>query len=316
MLLHVLNGDATRVSLERSGVPGDITVWADVLHDGPVPEVPAARLAAIRADHLTRRFGDAEIVEREQERQDALDRYDRYEEVVFWFEHDLFDQLLLLRHLHWLSEIDHGSTKFSLICRGDYLGNRSPERLHDLFPTRQPITEEQIDAGRQGWNRFRAADPSGLVTWVDTGGAASLEFMAGALRRLFEEFPSTRDGLSRTERQGLQAIRDGATTLADAFVTSQRQEEAFFMGDWAFWDMMRRLAGGPGPLVSAAFPPADHPSGAEHVSLTDAGRRVLECKADLVAVNGIDRWIGGVHLTPSNCWRWDGLALAMLNSEF
>jgi hypothetical protein len=32
---------------------------------------------------------------------------------------------------------------------------------------------------------------------------------------------------------------------------------------------------------------------------------VLSAKADHVTLNGIDRWIGGVHLTPSNLWHWD-----------
>jgi hypothetical protein len=36
-MMHVLNGDATRKQLERSGVRGTLTVWADALHDGPVP---------------------------------------------------------------------------------------------------------------------------------------------------------------------------------------------------------------------------------------------------------------------------------------
>ena len=49
--LHVLNGDSTRLSLERSDIPGVFTVWADVLHDGPVPNVPASELRRIRAQY-------------------------------------------------------------------------------------------------------------------------------------------------------------------------------------------------------------------------------------------------------------------------
>jgi hypothetical protein len=42
------------------------------------------------------------------------------------------------------------------------------------------------------------------------------------------------------------------------------------------------------------------------VALTDAGRRVLDGAADHVALNGIDRWIGGVHLVGRDvAWRWD-----------
>jgi len=36
-MLHVLNGDATRWKLERSDVPGTFAMWADALHEGPVP---------------------------------------------------------------------------------------------------------------------------------------------------------------------------------------------------------------------------------------------------------------------------------------
>ena len=39
-----------------------------------------------------------------------------------------------------------------------------------------------------------------------------------------------------------------------------------------------------------------------------AGRDVIEGREDAVALNGIDRWLGGVHLVGQNRspWRWDG----------
>src|SRR3954471_21210271 len=36
-MLHVLNGDVAADSLRLSGVPGEITLSADVLHEGPTP---------------------------------------------------------------------------------------------------------------------------------------------------------------------------------------------------------------------------------------------------------------------------------------
>ena len=144
-----------------------------------------------------------------------------------------------------------------------------------------------------------------MVQWVAQGGASPLEFMPDALYRLFEEFPSSTNGLSRTERQALEAVRDGARTLGQAFMATQVKEERIFMGDWSFWTVIRRLVEVPVPLLSAVLPPAEMPTGEEAVSLTTAGRRVLDGEADHVALNGIDRWIGGVHLTPTNCWRWD-----------
>jgi hypothetical protein len=45
------------------------------------------------------------------------------------------------------------------------------------------------------------------------------------------------------------------------------------------------------------------------VALTGAGRDVLAGRSDHVELNGIDRWMGGVHLTRRSLWRWDGSAL-------
>jgi len=40
--------------------------------------------------------------------------------------------------------------------------------------------------------------------------------------------------------------------------------------------------------------------------LTDDGREVLAGAQDFVVENGIDQWLGGVHLLgPEAAWRWD-----------
>ena len=42
------------------------------------------------------------------------------------------------------------------------------------------------------------------------------------------------------------------------------------------------------------------------VRITDAGRAVLEGRADWNELDGIDRWLGGVHLQGKEAaWRWD-----------
>jgi hypothetical protein len=42
------------------------------------------------------------------------------------------------------------------------------------------------------------------------------------------------------------------------------------------------------------------------VELTELGETVRKGEADFVALNGIDLWLGGVHLEDkNNLWRWD-----------
>jgi hypothetical protein len=35
-VLHVLNGDATLFKFKKTGLPGDIVVWREVLSEGPI----------------------------------------------------------------------------------------------------------------------------------------------------------------------------------------------------------------------------------------------------------------------------------------
>lgn len=40
--------------------------------------------------------------------------------------------------------------------------------------------------------------------------------------------------------------------------------------------------------------------------LTEVGEAVLKGEANFVQVNGVDRWLGGVHLLGrTDLWRWD-----------
>jgi hypothetical protein len=315
MILHVLNGDSTRMELERSSVHGTLAVWADALHDGPVPAgMGDDELTSLRARLFARKMKKPEdqVIRMARGWNSALAEYDRYEEVVFWLEHDLFDQLILIRHLHWLSRIDPGSTRFSLICIGSFpgvtdfkgLGRLSAEELATLPAAREPIMPTQIALGRDAWDRFRDPDPLPLLRWL-SGDLAPLPFVHGALLRHYDDYPSTVDGLSRSERQILTAIRQGKRTFSEIFVACQQMEERVYMGDVSFWSILEGLGTGRNPLVTLHDAADGFRSPALGVTLNDLGAVVLDGAADYVELNGIDRWMGGVHLTPANLWRWE-----------
>lgn len=314
-MLHVLNGDATRSKLEHSSVPGTFAVWADALHDGPVPAgIEDDDVMRLRAAHFAAALGQPELTVLNLARgwNAALARYPEFEEVVFWLEHDLFDQLILLRHLHWLSTLGTDGTAFSLICIGSYpdvprflgLGALAPEQLATLPARRRPITQRQISLGAEGWSLFRAPDPLPLADWA-AAELPGLPFVHGALRRHFEDYPSLANGLSRSERQILSALRTGERTFADLFAACQGMEERVFMGDTTFLSILRGLAQGRNPLVSIQGRAGSPDTDGLRFALRDLGEIVLSGGADHVELNGIDRWMGGVHLTSASPWRWD-----------
>jgi hypothetical protein len=103
----------------------------------------------------------------------------------------------------------------------------------------------------------------------------------------------------------LAAVADGAPDAGKAFVRAGARETRPFMGDTTCYGRMDQLAAGPDPLL--LLDPPGRPVGrATGVRLTDTGARVLAGQADQIARNGIDRWIGGVHLHGHHVpWRWD-----------
>jgi hypothetical protein len=64
---------------------------------------------------------------------------------------------------------------------------------------------------------------------------------------------------------------------------------------------MTRFAQAPAPLLDAhpATAPVDHHT---RLTLTETGLHVLHGRQDHVTLNGVDRWIGGVHLEIGCAW--------------
>ena len=308
-MLHVTNGDHAADGIRASGIGGEVLPWRDVLHEGPVPAgLSLLELSDVRADFIASDGLDPVELRRDFAARDlALQGFAAHDEVVLWFEHDLYDQLQLIQLLDFFAGEEPGGTRLSLVCGAEYVGPSSSERLAARFAGREPVTEAQLALGRAAWAAFRSPDPREIER-IAAGDTSALPFLRAALARHLEQYPSARNGLSRSEQQALEAIGAGARTVRDAFFAHQQREEPIWLGDWSFADYMEGLADGAHPLVALG-------NGtdvmARAVSLTETGERVLAGREDRVRLNGIDRWLGGVHLGGvhlgggDRVWRWD-----------
>jgi hypothetical protein len=308
-MLHVTNGDSAAERIRAAGVQGAILPWQDVLHDGPVPGgLPLHRLSAVRADFIASLgWAQAEEVRRSfAERDRTLAGSVVEDEVVLWFEHDLYDQLQLIQVLDWFA--DHPHPNLTLINPPEYLGHASTARLAELFAAREAVTRGQLALGRRAWEAFRAPDPRHLEAIAEER-ADDLPHLSRALFRLLEEYPVVGSGLSRCEELILAAFAGGTRTLADAYPASHHQvEKAVWLGDATWLWYVDRLAGGARPLLAYEADTDGGPADPMHrrAAITEVGRDALWGAVDAIWINGIDRWIGGVHLSGRDVrWRWD-----------
>lgn len=320
-LLHILNGDTTAALLARTGLPGDRLPFREALISGPAPrDVSADVWRSVRAEHLAAESGsartDVEAALLAQER--ALEGFRDYEEVVLWFEHDLFCQANLVYLLSWLAEREPADTRISLVCVGEFpgvrdfrgLGQLAPDQLASLFETRREVGDESLTA-TVAWSAWRSPEPTAIERLIGHE-MPGMPFLKAALGLHLARFPSPRDGLGRIERLALQLVEAGYADFGGLFEAFGEREPGYGLGDVQFRRVFERLKGANEPLL--AREDSGDASGARY-RLTPAGERVLGGEADHIALNGIDLWLGGVHLRDgASLWRWDPEASRLLQT--
>lgn len=311
--LHVANGTATTSLIEAASIPGQLSIWADPLYEGPVPAgLTDEELLDVRARYLA---GDDPVVEAVNDLRrwrSAIADHRSYEELILWFEHDLFDQLNLIQLLTWIREHVPASKPVSLVCIASFpghpafkgLGELTPDELASLLDARQPVTDAQYTLARRAWAAFREATPRALddVRRTDT---SALPYLSSALLRLFQEYPWTNDGLSRTERRLLE-LANGGVNLATAFPHMHDGEEAYYVTDLSLGSLADDLSRTSPPLLVLNRSPTAGEALQGAVTTTEIGGAVLAGKRDRIVECGVDRWLGGVHLqSAGELWRWD-----------
>jgi hypothetical protein len=310
-LLHVANGSSTTSLIERAGIPGETSIWADPLHEGPVPAgAGEGELRSMRARHIARMVGDVRWEDIHADLlawEGVIARSAASEELVLWFEHDLFDQLNLIQLLDRIGTAPTTAPVVSLICIGSFpgrpsfkgLGELTPHELASLFETRLPIADAQYALARRAWQAFRSDTPESIESLLHDD-LEALPFLAAAFRRHLEEFPSATNGLSRTERHVLELASGGPIEVSQVFSQLHNGETAFYIADASFLAVVRELA---------ALSPSLLTTNDTVIETTPDGLAVLGGGADRVRLCGIDRWLGGVRLEGRGpVWRWDSAA--------
>jgi len=308
-ILNITNGDSAVEIMEKANISGVFLPWRDVLHEGPVPDnLSLEELSKVRGQFIIERnWGTPDkIIESFMQRDNELKSFRKYEKIILWFEHDLYDQLQIIQILDWFHQNHTGEVDLSIICTDRYLGRLPPEEMKRLVEYEEPITEAHLELSCKAWSAFRSNTPKKWLGLL-SGDTSALPFLEGAIVRLLEEYPSCSNGLSRTAEQALKVISGGEKRPGRIFGGTQEMEERIFLGDSSFWVVLHELLESSPPMIIL-------PEGKEltlptskdqELVITSAGLDVLAGKINWLEVSRINRWVGGVHLEPSNVWCWD-----------
>src|SRR5262249_53555218 len=233
---------------------------------------------------------------------DALNNCDA---IVLWTGTGLAEQLFLAWILQFLrmEAVDPsrlqviqytrlGSQRAEVVGIGEL--NADQLRAH---PPAQPLDPAATTELHAAWLAITSPDPTALLTFLGNS-PNCLPFLARDLRFLLDHYPDHRSGLSLWDRllleriaeKGPRAVRVIGYTMGHDFYRADH------VGDVYLFARLRRM-GAPDlahPLLTLNSSTA--PMRETMVELTATGRAVLNGEINAVHLNGINDWIGGVHL--------------------
>ncbi len=290
------------MTARRSGIPGRHVVFRETLITGPVrPRLPQPEWIEERSRFLVENYDEKALRVRtellEQER--MLDDARHEDEVVLWFEHDLY---CLINFLYLLSRLGK-ARHLSIIWSPEALGTMPEPELRKQFESRAAALPAMLRTGANAWEAFTSGDATALNRWLIEG-SSDFPFLREGIRLHASRFPSVRDGLGEVERRAMRSIAAGASDFVALFAQFDDTPPRFGFGDSEFLRHLRRLAACAVPMISIAESEGENPPKALF-SLTPAGQKVLDGKADFIDLNNAGFWLGGAHLTRERLWRWD-----------
>ncbi|MFH2067973.1 MAG: hypothetical protein ABII89_00705 [Candidatus Omnitrophota bacterium] len=264
-VLHITGGDCSGSNLGRSGVPGDVFVWHDILYDGPRklgwPDDGAFRDRARFIERATGGGLSRELVlETLKNQYRRLETSAEYERLVLWFDACLFDQAMLVHVLACLKFLKIQNVDllcvdaFPGIVPFDGLGQLLPEQLASVYSKRQPVTAAQFHFAEQVDRAFALQDKTAFAK-ISVFSDAPLPWIPAAVKRWLQEQPDEETGLGRLEHLALEAIRSGRETPGEIFAfVSAKDAHPHFWGDTTLWAKINALTDRKPPLARIAGP--------------------------------------------------------------
>jgi hypothetical protein len=297
-MINIHSGDVMAIAARRAGVPGEHFAFREALVVGPIPK--EEKWIEERAKFLSDRYGE-ELLRASNavfQQQQALTAAASQDEIVLWFEHDLF---CLVNLMYLLQRFDRAS----IIWSPEPLADQEEKVWHRLFNTRYPVTPAMRESARAAWKIYSSGDPRELNKIIASD-QRDFPFLREGMTLHASRFPSTRNGLGAVENRFLQLIAGGATEFATLFSGFEPSPPRFGFGDSEVLAALRDLAKRKVPLITMTEVEGTPPKAI--LALTPEGEQVMNGASDDVKLNPPNGWLGGVHLTSDNVFRWDETA--------
>jgi hypothetical protein len=161
------------------------------------------------------------------------------EEIVLWFEYDLFCQINMIAVISWLKRYRKGR-KVSLVCSGNIKGKDkmfglselSEKQLKNHYKNKIELTQDDIEYADYVWQLYCSNNPIKLQNVYQYQKSTTFTYLVDGLLAHLQRFPSIRNGLNTLENDILTIVKNSKLTSKEQLVNAiLREDNKYGFGD-------------------------------------------------------------------------------------
>lgn len=288
--LHITNGDTFTLRLEQLNLKGDIITWREMLCEGKTEtNVGSESFWKTRFDFLHKNYNVSKswFVEKTLKEYRSLCNHKQQDQIILWFEYDLFCQINMLAVISWL-KTHRRHAEISMICSGNEdetstlygLNDLNDEQLLKRFENRTVLTQDDIEYADYVWQLYCSDNPIRLENLTDFENY-QFDYLSDALLAHLKRFPTIKNGLNEPENRLLELAVLEKPKTRQALLGSMLKNQ----GRYGFADSQyERILTSIKPLFTSFNP----------VRLSRKGKQILDGKTNIYSqLRDNESYLGG-----------------------
>jgi len=212
--LHITNGSSLTERLKVLQFKGEFLTWHEMLCEGPTTlNIDSEEFINTREAFLGEFYN---LEYKRDEFKSELDKFnhlENYDEIILWFEYDLFCHINLIAVISLLLQ-KNVKTPLKLVCSGRIDGEKGLKGLPELksfqlkkhYKNRITLKDSDLKLAKTCWDIYNSDNHNDFKPLIVT--SSSFEYLTNCLKAHLKRFPDTRSGLGTLEFNILKLIKN------------------------------------------------------------------------------------------------------------
>jgi hypothetical protein len=288
--LHITNGDSTTNYLKKLNIEGEFITWREMLCEGKTTiDVGSERFWKNRFLYLKSSYKvtKQKFINYTLKEYRNLCNKKQLDEIVLWFENDLFCQINMIAVISWLKRYRKGYTisiiqpklRRSTVYKG--FSELTENQISQALKKRINLTLDDIEYADYIWQLYCSDSPLRLEVVYKFNPMSPFQNLTTAVEDHLKRFPSIHNGLNAVENEILSVAHTNMLKNKDQLVgTLLKSQPNYGYGDLQYLQKLEQLKS-----LFTSFNP---------VKLSRKGKQVLESKLNFYRqLRNEESYLGG-----------------------